>query len=44
MNLFIEWKYTHRLSKFMITKGESGKDKLGGWDKYIHTTTCKKGK
>ena len=26
----------------MVTKGEvGGKDKLGGWDKYIHTTVYK---
>ena len=28
-------------NKFMVTKGKSGKDRLGVWDKHIHTTVYK---
>ena len=39
LNLFIKQKQTHRLSKLMVTKGESGGrgDKLGAWYGHIYT-------
>ena len=44
MNLFTKQKQTHRHRKQIYGyKGEKGrgKDKLGVWDKQIHTITCK---
>ena len=32
MNLFTKQKQTQRQNKFMVTKGEAGRDKLGVWD------------
>ena len=32
MNLFTKHRPTDIENKFMVTKGEGGRDKLGGWD------------
>ena len=36
-----ETKLTDFENKFMVTKGKRGKDRLGVWDKHIHTTVYK---
>ena len=42
MNLYIKQKSTQ--SQTMVTKGEGVGDKLGVWDKHIHTIIYKIGK
>ena len=46
MNLFTEWKQTHRHGKqtYGYQRGQregGGRDKFGVWDLYIHTTIYK---
>ena len=41
MNLFTEKKQTDRENKLIITKGETGREKLEIGDQQIHTTIYK---
>ena len=43
MNLFTEWKLSHRCRKqtYGYQGGKWGRDKLGDWDGHIHITVYK---